>query len=175
MAQHRAPLVLDLGCGEGRLPEKIGHISRYHGVDISERYIEYAKSHYGVFGSFAVLDIAHDFSTLVATRPDFILMVGVLHHIDDRSISEINKAIDVKHGDSISVSLDGVFLQRQRFLARLLLALDRGRFIRSLEAYERLMPKREFIVPNFNRIPFDHVLFYRNMDVKTRFEEFRGT
>ena len=102
-------------------------------------------------------------------------MVGVIHHIDDRSISAINEAIDRRSVDSVFISLDGVLLENQGVLARLLLALDRGRFVRSLEAYERLMPKREFLVANFNRITYDQVLFYKNIDLKARFEAFRRT
>jgi len=48
MAQdlHRAPLVLDLGCGEGKYSQFLGEHCEYVGLDISEQYISFANKKY---------------------------------------------------------------------------------------------------------------------------------
>src|SRR3989344_7997505 len=75
---------LDIACGTGDFCILFDK-SKYLGVDISERYINYAKRKYNDY-RFEVMD-----ATKIKLKPGFdnILICGVLHHLDKESMLKI--------------------------------------------------------------------------------------
>ncbi|MGD8451831.1 MAG: methyltransferase domain-containing protein [Phycisphaerae bacterium] len=74
--------ILEPGCGAGFAATYLrGRYRAFHGIDHSEKLIDYARAHNGDAGvTFEVADInAYE----PATPPDVILMIGVLHHLAD--------------------------------------------------------------------------------------------
>lgn len=77
--------VLDIGCGNGRFLEVVGHKNiTYVGVDNVEEFITLAKQTYGNKGTFLCADaLALPFED---SRFDVAVSFGVLHHIPSKKL-----------------------------------------------------------------------------------------
>ena len=129
--------ILDIGCGPGYVASFVPH-SVYVGYDVEPRYIEYARRQYSSFGDFNLGEYTR--RELEKYEPfDFVMMHGLLHHLDDASALDLLKlAMDsLKPGGQL-LCIDGVFHPNQRAFARYLVKADRGEFVRYPEAYEKL-------------------------------------
>ena len=99
-----------------------------------------------------------------ATRLGFILLIGIFHHLDNRSIKKfIKKVKKFKF-----LSIDAVILPNQSFITKILFFLDRGRFIRELKDYKKLLVHANYklLRNRYIRAPYDHVMFFKNIDKK---------
>lgn len=152
--------VLDIGCGPADildyLPESIG----YTGFDISERYIAAAKRRYGERGKFAVRPVSH--STEENSTYDAVIAIGVLHHLSDQeSRTLFDHALSALRPGGRLVTCDPARLQGQHPIARFLISLDRGKFVRSSQGYLALAQWRfpnaaANIVHNLLTVPYTH-------------------
>lgn len=162
---NRPPLVLDLGCGEGKAAQFLGEECEYIGLDVSERYVSFANKNYGRFGNFYVHDIGREelpSEFLKNREPDFILMLGVIHHLADDEFSLIKKNLLDKYTKAAFFSFDGVYLKNQNFFSRMLLHLDRGNHVRWVEGYQRILKNYNFLTCHLTR-PYDYIFFYRHV------------
>ena len=128
--------ILDLGCGPAshRRYLKAG---RYTGVDFNPKHIEQAKTNHPG-DEFIVADI-DDFLSRETRRFDKILLIGVLHHLDDaKAEAVIAKCRDRLAPDGKVFTLDPLFERRQNPIAFLLAKLDQGNYVRCAEGYQRL-------------------------------------
>lgn len=80
---HENDIVLDFGCGNGRLFELVAQIARvkYLGVDVSEKLIDLAKEKYGADG--ATFQKINPNQSTIALESDFfntIYDIAVFHH-----------------------------------------------------------------------------------------------
>jgi SAM-dependent methyltransferase len=129
--------ILDIGCGPGFVAAFVPH-STYVGYDVEPRYIEYAQRRYSSSGIFNHGE--YNRQELEKYEPfDFVMMNGLLHHLDDATALDLLKlAIDsLKPGGKV-LCIDGGLHPKQNAFARYLVKEDRGEFVRSLEAYEKL-------------------------------------
>jgi SAM-dependent methyltransferase len=155
--------ILDIGCGPASILASLPASVEYVGFDPSPRYIEAAQKRFGPRGTFVVG---------VATRenlpqyPPFnlALAVGVLHHLDDEAARELIELAfaNLQTGGKL-VTLDGCFTERQSAVARSLLRMDRGRYVRDAEHYKRLaldaFTQVELDVrTDLLRIPYTHAI-----------------
>jgi SAM-dependent methyltransferase len=90
---------------------------------------------------------------------------GVLHHLSDAEASELISlaARALKPGGRM-VTRDGCYEERQGRLARLLLENDRGRHVRTLPAYERLLSagfeiRKAEVQHDMLRLPYSLLIF----------------
>ena len=170
---NRLPLVLDLGCGEGKASQFLGKECEYVGLDISERYISFANKYYGRFGNFYVHDIGKGKlpSKILKNRePDFIIMLGVIHHLTDDEFSLIKTNLLDKYTKAAFFSLDGVYLKNQNIISRMLLRLDRGNHVRWVEGYQSVFKNYKFLTCHLNR-PYDYIFFYRHLPLPSLVSE----
>jgi len=80
------PSVLDIGCGIGQYADISG--AKYLGVDLNERYIQYArKRHRKPNQSFICTDVVSGLPR--NSKFDLVLMVDFLHHISDNNAVSI--------------------------------------------------------------------------------------
>ncbi len=176
MAQDlkRPPLVLDLGCGEGGLSKFLGECCEYVGLDISDKYISFACKNYGKFGKFYVYDIGlgeipSEF--LKNREPDFIFLIGVIHHLTDAEFSLIKKGLLDKYVKAAFLSIDGVFLENQNLISNILLRLDRGNHVRWTGGYQKLFENYNFIICHYTKFPYDYIFFYRHLPIPSLVSE----
>ena len=137
--------ILDIGCGTGEFsvffkPEN------YVGVDVEKRYIDFARKNYQ--GKFLLDD---------ATRLSFpdnsflkILIVGVLHHLDDAKSAEVLAEAERALAKSGKILiLEDVNSPQNGVLTNLIHRLDKGKFIRDAEGYEDLLSPHFKVMKNF--------------------------
>lgn len=83
--------VLDLGCGVGHLARLL-QCRLYVGVDFSRQYVRYARAAWGA--RFSVMDITR--LGLQPRRFDWVLAIGVFHHLDDAAaVRALQEALHV--------------------------------------------------------------------------------
>ena len=128
--------VLDIACGPGAF-SVLFDADVYVGVDINQRYIEYAQRQYK--GTFHVMDARHiEFSD---DSFDGVLVYGLLHHLDDDDAREVLKGVArvLKPSGRALIIEDGPSESRLNVVGHLLHRIDNGHFIRSAEEYRTLM------------------------------------
>ena len=127
--------VLDLGCGTGVFSPLFGR--DYVGVDISKKYIEYARSHYDK--KFYVMDAKKlDFPD---DYFDIIWVNGVLHHLDDASVRLILREMKrVLKLNGRAVIMEDV--PAKKLISKFIRSLDVGDYIRAPQAYKELFSEQ---------------------------------
>ncbi len=131
--------ILDIGCGTASildyLPQEIGYV----GFDLSPSYIKAAKSKYGDRGQFYCQRVSRFTITEIALF-DCVLAIGVIHHLGDSEATQLFQiAYQALRPGGRLLTIDGVFVNGQSPVAKLLLKLDRGKYTRRKEDYESLI------------------------------------
>lgn len=132
--------ILEIGCGVGSnleyMPDGVGYV----GFDISERYIMQAKERYGAKGSFFVSSVDGVDAIKKLGSFDFVLAVGVLHHLrDDLVIAVGRQARAAMRQGGCFVAFDPCWTEKQPWLEKIMSYLDRGRYVRTKEQYIKLL------------------------------------
>jgi SAM-dependent methyltransferase len=131
--------VLDIGCGNGRLVPFLPNVE-YVGVDHNESYINAASQKWAGRPNvrFVCGDLegrSHEFGEF-----DVVVSLGVLHHLPDSVADDaIRSASSCLAENGRLVTMDPCFEPDQAQLARVLMALDRGKFVRHPADYERMI------------------------------------
>jgi SAM-dependent methyltransferase len=148
--------IADLGCGPADILRYLSPECRpdfYMGIDISELYLDSARrraARVGLNAEFHALDLArlpHDRdvqSRLVGLLEDRkinrVLLLGVLHHIDDESALATLNIVHQAATVSSLITADVVEIPGH-FLNNWYCRLDRGAFIRRESGYDALIGK----------------------------------
>ncbi|KAF0810542.1 type 12 methyltransferase [Alcanivorax sp. S71-1-4] len=155
-----AESVLDLGCGNADLLSFYSP-KHYTGVDMNADAIACARQRYPDTGRHIQVD-ALRFLSDTPHRYDLILAAGLLHHLcDDAAERLVALARRALTGHGRLVTIDPLYLPRQRMLARYLIQLDRGSNIRDENGYLDIAQRHFPCVEshhhgNLLRIPYDH-------------------
>ena len=152
--------VLDIGCGTGAILEHLPADVDYVGYDLNPRYVEAARRRYAGRGRF--------FCARVEEEPDapggfdLVLATAVLHHLDDAAADRLVASAHrgLRAGGCL-VTLDPVVHPGQSAVARLLIALDRGRRVRTPQGYRDLVAGRfaaveEHLLTDLAAVPYSH-------------------
>lgn len=154
--------ILDIGCGTGTILDYLPGDVDYVGYDLNPRYIEDARRRYSGRGRF--------FCARVEEAPeepggfDLVLAAAILHHLDDSAADRLIASAHRHLGPGGSlVTLDPVRHPGQSPVARLLVALDRGRRVRTPEGYRDLAAARfpsveTTLLTDLMPIPYSHFL-----------------
>ena len=129
--------ILDIGCGPGYVAAFVPQ-STYVGYDVERKYIEYAQRRYSLLGTFNHGE--YNRQELEKYDPfDFVMMNGLLHHVDDATALDLLRLAkaSLKPGGKV-LCIDGGLHPKQNVFARYVVKEDRGEFVRSPEAYEKL-------------------------------------
>ena len=95
---------------------------------------------------------------------DLVFLAGVLHHLDDSQVAElVDQVAPLLTDNGRFVALEPVFDPDQRLTARLIIAADRGRFVRDRSGYANLLRRRlpaitTSIHSDLLRMPYTHLL-----------------
>ena len=156
--------VIDIGCGDSDVLNyyKFDKSQKYYGYEANSYFINKLKNKFKekhiLFFKKNINDI--NFNKF-NPKNSIILMIGVLHHLDDLSIKKfLSKTKKFK-----ILSIDAVILQNQSFITKILYYLDRGNYIRYLNDYKKLLVnfKYKLIHNRYLRLPYDHVMFFKNI------------
>ncbi|MCX7890840.1 MAG: class I SAM-dependent methyltransferase [Burkholderiales bacterium] len=152
--------VLDFACGTGNMLPFLPEVD-YLGVDTNPDYVARAtKKHFGR-GRFACQSVL-DPLPAGAGPFDIIIGFGILHHLpDDACVALCRHAERVLAAGGRFITLDGCYRDGQHPLAYWLNRFDRGKFVRTGEAYESLARSAFPSVRRYDycgklRIPTDH-------------------
>lgn len=155
--------ILDLGCGPGDIVGYLPSDVHYVGFDASPGYIESARARFGHRATFHCLAIAPGFASMYSGF-DIAMANGVLHHLEDAQALELlGAAKDALGTGGRFVSLDGCYVPNQSAIAKWLIDHDRGRYVRTPEAY-LVLARKTFsnVVPHvrhdLNRFPYTHFI-----------------
>jgi ubiquinone/menaquinone biosynthesis C-methylase UbiE len=129
--------ILDLGCGVGDYSVLFKQAT-YTGMDLDENYIRSAESNYGRSG---VTFLAGNATRIPfpAGRFDYCFSVGLYHHLpDDAVVASLNEALRVA-GVGRVIIMDAIYPPHGNCLGYVLRRLDRGKFVRTFTAYDKLL------------------------------------
>jgi SAM-dependent methyltransferase len=131
--------IVDLGCGLGAGIQHLPPGVFYVGVDISKEYVEGARAKFGHRGVFLCASV--DNVDLSPFAPfDVAMAFGVLHHLDDVTASAMLRLVGrALRPEGYLVALDPCRVADQPRLAKILIDYDRGRYVRTAEAYRELL------------------------------------
>ncbi len=130
--------ILDVGCGYGDLSDCLVDVS-YLGVDLNSRYITYARRQQKEGTEFVVGD-ATELSQAGLGPFDCAVAVGVLHHMSDADSTSMLQAVSsLLTPTGRFVAAEPTWDPAQRTTARVLAAIDRGRYVREQSRYEALI------------------------------------
>jgi SAM-dependent methyltransferase len=153
--------LLDIGCGTGDMFSLMPQV-RYTGLDISAPYIEHARERFGERAEFRVAsgaslpDDLNDFEIAIA--------IAVLHHLDDdEARALLAGAAAALRPDGRFISIDPLYAEGQSRASRAVISRDRGRHVRTAEAYTALAQTAfESVRPvrrdDLLRIPYTHLV-----------------
>lgn len=130
--------VLDLGCGPCYVRDFMPHVD-YVGFDTEQRCIDYARKQYAGRGEFHCERFTQRHVDTIAPF-DAILLLGVLHHMDDVAVSTLMGLLGqcLNPGGRI-VTVDPCFTPDQSAFARYVAQSDRGRYVRTADGYDALV------------------------------------
>jgi len=151
--------ILDIGCGTAAILEFLPDIE-YVGFDICEEYIKTAREKFGSRGTFKCALI--DYSNLEQFgKFDIVLLIGVLHHLDDALANQIFLiSRDILKDGGRLIAIEPTISKGQNIIAKILIKCDRGQNIRSPGGYKVLAePFFKFLnvkVRHKKFIPYTH-------------------
>ncbi|MDO8392673.1 MAG: class I SAM-dependent methyltransferase [Actinomycetota bacterium] len=158
--------VLDIGCGPAQFLTNYGTSASftYVGFDPNPAYIKTGHENFPL----AELHVGTTTSVADEITGEFDLAVafGVLHHVDDDEAGRITQfAHDRLAPGGTFMTIDPVLIDRQNPIARLLAKADRGKYVRGLDAYSRLViagfggePVQGDVLSNLLRVPYNHAV-----------------
>ncbi len=168
--------VLDLCCGDSFILNYVNqNIDSYLGVDNSDKYLEFSKNKWPQY-DFQKLDLNDESSieNVKKFQPNFIFINGALHHLDDKTVLNINKLIRI-FNQSIFLSVDPV-KSNNKFLNNIMITFDRGKFIREKNHYAKLMDNCDsIIIDDFYRMSFKQIFHYNNINLEKLYSNWKKT
>jgi SAM-dependent methyltransferase len=130
--------VLDIGCGPADYLAYFPDDVDYVGFDMNPAYIDAAQQNFGNRGKFYCKRLETE--TMEGEAPfDIVLASGLLHHLDDQQALHLfHIAASAMKPDGKLITIDGCYTSPQSPLARLIISMDRGTFVRTVNEYKAL-------------------------------------
>lgn len=136
--------ILDIGCGTANilsyLPDSIGE---YHGFDMNQSYIEFAKKQWKNNDKYRFF--CEKVSNVTITDKehyDIVLAMGILHHLTDSEAGDLlNIAHQVLKPNGVLITYDNVYIKNQHWFAKWFISKDRGQAVRTASGYRQLAAK----------------------------------
>ena len=157
-------VVVDIGCGTADIRPFLT-ASRYFGVEPNPSYADAARRRVHPPDHIVNRDVSDGaLRRSLPEKADVVMMVGVLHHLnDDTALEALMLASSLICDSGRFVSIDPVLRPEQRRISRALVTRDRGRNVRSSEEMSQLFARQFPTVKLSNRsdllrLPYDHVL-----------------
>ena len=165
--------ILDIGCADSTLLENLEETYNYNGYDLDNSFVNKSKNKYSHKKNFHFYNKSVDEIDFQKFNPEntLIVLIGLFHHINDNQIHNfINKTKNFK-----VIGIDAVKLSHQKNITKLLMALDRGKFIRKIDNYKKILIDFDTVVAEnkYLRFPYDHLVSSRNINKEIVAEIFK--
>ena len=169
--------VLDLCCADSFILNYIGNeIEDYMGIDFNEHCIKESNEKWNKF-TFKRLDLTDKttYDKLLHFKPNFILVHGAFHHLNDETVEKIINFINNYFPNCTFISVDPVKYQN-KILNKLMIKIAGGKFIRTPELYKNLINGyKYFITDDFYKMSFKYIFFYKNLDLSEIYKKWMLT
>jgi 2-polyprenyl-3-methyl-5-hydroxy-6-metoxy-1,4-benzoquinol methylase len=133
--------ILDIGCGTADILESIPN-NHYYGFDISKNYINYAKNKFLNNNYHFFNEKFNQNAIKNLPKFDFVILFGILHHLSNIEINNLFVNIKkVLKKSCVILIVDPVLIEKQNFISRLLIKLDRGKNIKNFKEYNITLKK----------------------------------
>lgn len=160
-------VVVDIGCGTADISAAL-RCAEYVGFDPNPLYVKEAhdrlqQSSDGRTTVFVGRIGDPDLQDRLPPCADIVIMMGVLHHLDDHlSLVALELAAALVGDSGRFVSLDPAFVDRQSRIARQLARRDRGSYVRRPDEMRELVTKvfgRAVVNIHHDllRVPYTHI------------------
>lgn len=141
--------VIDFGCGIGSNCIMFDS-KKYIGLDYDPRRVEYASK---IFSSYKFETFNGSYLTVPTNSIDYILIMSVLHHIDNKNIlSYIREFKRVLKPQGEIIIMEPCFFDDAPFTNFLMKGVDKGRYIRCKEDYLELFNGMNWNIMNIKRL-----------------------
>lgn len=139
LIKYCAKTVIDVGCGTGDFIKAVPHDVSYLGVDINKKYIDFARKNYQNNQiKFLLQDVTK--KAFYKNRSfDAALFISMLHHLSDDELKQILPVI--KKITRKVVIIADIIPDPESMLQKIMVRLDRGRFIRPSEEKVKILKK----------------------------------
>lgn len=162
--QNEIEHILEIGCADSIILDKLNKNFKYTGFDIENKFIEKSKKkHFNnpkfKFEKKSIHEINFD---KYDSKKTIILCIGIFHHVSDDYIKIfIDKTKKFK-----VYAIDAVKCKDQTFFTKILLFLDKGKFIRQENEYKSLLDKYNFVLirNRYLRFNYDHLISIKNLN-----------
>ena len=133
--------ILDIGCGTADILESIPN-NHYYGFDISKNYINYAKNKFLNNNYHFFNEKFNQNAIKKLPKFDFVILFGILHHLSNIEINNLFVNIKkVLKKSCVILIVDPVLIEKQNFISKLLIKLDRGKNIKNFKEYNITLKK----------------------------------
>lgn len=130
--------IIEIGCSTGQCASQVVDMekNKYVGIDIDEKYIEWAKKKHP-HGTF----VSHDARTLLYANDSFDIAMfnGVLHHMDDGLARDCLREVSRVLRPTGYLLVSEPTIREDWPISAWFLRNDRGKFIRAREQYRALL------------------------------------
>ena len=129
--------ILDIGCGTGAILNFLPPDVDYTGYDINSAYINYAQKKYGSRAAFYNKRVSE--MTVLDNNPyDVILADGLIHHLSESEAQELfHLGYSSLKENGFMLTVDPVLVEKQNFLDRFIISMDRGQHIKQCDEYKK--------------------------------------
>ena len=159
--------MLDICSGDSHVLSYVNeHVDDYLGIDNNEKYLKDLSKKWSKY-KFLNLDVEKQETLKIINdyEPNFIFINGAIHHLDDTTINSIKFLVN-KFKNSFFLSVDPIRFNNN-FINKIMINMDRGKFIRTDREYKKLMNNfEEMIVDDFYIMSFMNIFHYKNFDLK---------
>ena len=136
---QKTDVVLDLGCGSGAAFKYLSEFESYHGFDTDPIVLARLRKRYPAPHIHCHLGEIQP-SDLSRIQPTKVLMIGLLHHLDEGEALEILKRLKDTSTIEKIITLDPIYVQ-SAWLNNLLGRFDSGRYVRFADDLLHLVEK----------------------------------
>ncbi len=136
----------------------------YVGIDFSHRYIDAAKRRFGGRATFVCAEATQASFAQWRGEFDCLLMLGLLHHLDDGEVLSLLRAVGPALGANGRVlTVDPTIAPDTHALGRFLIERDRGRNVRRPGEYQDLAARvfsdvSLHVRHDLLRVPYSHAI-----------------
>jgi hypothetical protein len=167
IAKKKPIRMLDICSGDSHVLSYVNeHVDDYLGIGNNEKYLKDLSKKWSKY-KFLNLDVEKQETLKIINdyEPNFIFINGAIHHLDDTTINSIKFLVN-KFKNSFFLSVDPIRFNNN-FINKIMINMDRGKFIRTDREYKKLMNNfEEMIVDDFYIMSFMNIFHYKNFDLK---------